>query len=1409
MKKIILTFLILVVSIDLFGSDANTKFQVYVPPNNKNSNYYSSIRVTAFSDSTFVILTDDNFDGDNDDSWSGLLNRGETYIRYIRNGSINDDAGGKWDGDYFIVSSNKPVLVSQSTNSDWQHDWIPSDNYTMKGSIFYIYTPKTSYSPRDLNIFPYEDSTFVDIKDVTVIPKTTTGKCSVDVINSTTVAYGFMDVKQDLIYYYVNGRNLFQPGRTYMVETSKPVTVQFGALYKNERDAGSYVPGNNGSSVGNYFIFAVPTQSAGKQELRMVSFNNGVSAKLDYLNNSNSWTTIDTYNLNSLQHADWKASSGQRFGLFRVSVTGGKIGLFEANYMETGSYNKSDAYSYAASESENGAGKKFLIYVLPPCKENKCLDPFTNTTFGQQGPSGQFTHVFISAYYNNTSVSIKDIDTDGNIIDTVISIQPNAYIDFKLDKNEYQLLTQSGRRPYLTVVSTQPVSAAISNWSDDWMSYSAGVLVPNIKITSSPSTNSCTTGDNVTFNSVIKNVSSVPVTGTETNVLLQDGLNYYSSNMVSSSQGNLGSGQLTTYSNGEKALKWQNYIFNPGDSLNVSIVTGINSVYHNNTNIPTHSNFIVTTSSKGIASGDSINVQSTTATYVRTTQVQTLITKYTTAYEDLKNSSWNDWDVNDFVAGITQTRVSNSQMKITKLTYDYEALARGSSFDSQFKHKILLNGTSTVSFTVWDTLNNVIPGLSFGPETRNGGFTIIVFPSTIQAMPGSGFANTDPYQIGVIKGFKAKLTVIVDPNQNPISSFLNSHSDPYIRTETGLDIHIASIAGSMGNTQNVDNNVISYTPLYGYYLDLAYKLPNNFKWDLEGPNFAIWRAYPNFVNYIISGKTTNLDWFDFPDTTKVWNKRVVIRTDFLADNLRELSVANTIRNNARIKMTDTAGSFFASPKLADINGDGNKEIVVGSIDKNLYVYKSNGEILNGFPVKTQGIIRSTAAIDLRKDGSSVIVFGSGDGNVYAVDQKGDSLAGFPVSTGFPIKTSPVISDINSDGQKEIIVFSGDGSVYVYNYQAELFNGFPKRIQTTQDTYGSLIIMSSPAVADMDGDSAKEMVFCTIDSSITVLDVLGNVRQGFPKKLNGIVYSSPVISKIDSDEYKIVITAGNTLYIIDKRGNINMEKEFSSEFISSPVVVDIDNDGKAEIIAATIDGKILALSASGTISEEWEFETVSEILSSPIIADVNGDDKLEILIGLMNGSIFVLTDDGQMDINSLEYFTSFSSWIISSLAIDDIDDNGKLDVVAASFDKTLKVFELPLTDSSSAIKWRSFGNDLGNSRLTDFTDTISPQKDELGIIFNYPNPVTEGVTTFRLELPANVESIELRIFDIGGELVKKVSKTGFIRNGFYWDYTWNLRNENKRTVSSGAYIYMVKAIVNGKEFQKTQKLGIIR
>ena len=83
----------LVAAACLFGGAApSTYFNIYVPPNNDAVRRDVALIVTAVSDSTYFTITDDDADGDNDDSVSGMLMAGQSYILYIRDNGINDDA---------------------------------------------------------------------------------------------------------------------------------------------------------------------------------------------------------------------------------------------------------------------------------------------------------------------------------------------------------------------------------------------------------------------------------------------------------------------------------------------------------------------------------------------------------------------------------------------------------------------------------------------------------------------------------------------------------------------------------------------------------------------------------------------------------------------------------------------------------------------------------------------------------------------------------------------------------------------------------------------------------------------------------------------------------------------------------------------------------------------------------------------------------------------------------------------------------------------------------------------------------------------------------------------------------------------------------------------------------------------
>jgi outer membrane protein assembly factor BamB len=96
-------------------------------------------------------------------------------------------------------------------------------------------------------------------------------------------------------------------------------------------------------------------------------------------------------------------------------------------------------------------------------------------------------------------------------------------------------------------------------------------------------------------------------------------------------------------------------------------------------------------------------------------------------------------------------------------------------------------------------------------------------------------------------------------------------------------------------------------------------------------------------------------------------------------------------------------------------------------------------------------------------------------------------------------------------------------------------------------------------------------------------------------------------------------------------------------LSSPVIEDIDNDGKKEIIFGTKNGKIMSIDIDGNL--KWAFsaednvsqaelmfldtENSNSINSSPNIEDMNFDGKKEIVFGTEAGRLYVLDNSGKL------------------------------------------------------------------------------------------------------------------------------------------------------------------------------------
>lgn len=512
----VLCFWILATQALVAGGAPSTYFNIYVPPNNDPVQRNVSLIVTAIYDGTEFTITDDDADGDNDDTVTGTLAAGQSYVLYIKDNGINDDAqyasGGtlKRDGDYFIINSSKLVFASMSTDSDWQHDFVPSINKTSLGEKFIIYSPKNTNSLRDLNVFAFQDSTTITISKISTVPTTQTGYTNIDLEQKTVVRQRSINRGQDIIHYYQDGRDIMETGATYMIESNKPVSVQYGALWGNAKDGGGYVPSSNGSSSGELFYFAVPYQVNGEQEIRAVSWDDDNEVVLERYSNGN-WVALKNWSADRLEPGDWigRAEGNVSYPtVFRVSCTPGKkVSVFEANWMETGNPGTSDMASMLSSQFGTDTGKEFLAYLLPPGRQNNVVNPATGEFFG-----GNFSHCYLFAGNQETTVTIKDAKTNGAVINRTYTIAANRYADAYFSLEEWRSIyngdgnpNSGSDRPYVLIESDENIAVMNANTNDNWMLYFGSSLPSSFTQVGSTSQSMGIPGDSISYVSVIEN----------------------------------------------------------------------------------------------------------------------------------------------------------------------------------------------------------------------------------------------------------------------------------------------------------------------------------------------------------------------------------------------------------------------------------------------------------------------------------------------------------------------------------------------------------------------------------------------------------------------------------------------------------------------------------------------------------------------------------------------------------------------------------------------------------------------------------------------------------------------------------------------------------------------------------------
>jgi hypothetical protein len=238
---------------------------------------------------------------------------------------------------------------------------------------------------------------------------------------------------------------------------------------------------------------------------------------------------------------------------------------------------------------------------------------------------------------------------------------------------------------------------------------------------------------------------------------------------------------------------------------------------------------------------------------------------------------------------------------------------------------------------------------------------------------------------------------------------------------------------------------------------------------------------------------------------------------------------------------DTRGIIDASPACADIDYDGVVEVVIGAAHPQgspHYIYALNGMtgavewqhwIQQPSTCCNRAVHSSAAIANIDLDEQMEVIFGANDGGIRCL-RGTDGTLKWTYWTHGSVYSSPAIGDVDADGELEIIVGSNDD--YIYCLSA--MGGLPI-LEWRYLTGGDVI--SSAALANR-GDVGLAIYIGSMDSKLYALDGTGNLIWSFYTGATNGISSSPAVADIDGDsKLEVMFTDWNAIPDSWKQTNI--------------------------------------------------------------------------------------------------------------------------------------------------------------------------------------------------------------------------------------------------------------------------------
>ncbi|MGD1699246.1 FG-GAP repeat domain-containing protein [Dapis sp. BLCC M229] len=236
----------------------------------------------------------------------------------------------------------------------------------------------------------------------------------------------------------------------------------------------------------------------------------------------------------------------------------------------------------------------------------------------------------------------------------------------------------------------------------------------------------------------------------------------------------------------------------------------------------------------------------------------------------------------------------------------------------------------------------------------------------------------------------------------------------------------------------------------------------------------------------------------------------------LDGNLNYFENTGSTTNPLYLAQTGTDNPFnsidgeYSTPTFADVDGDGDLDLIVGDLYEPLNYFENTGTVTNPlYLAQTStdnpfngidfGYLSAPTFADLDGDGDLYLIVGELDGNLYYFENTGSAtnpLYLAQTGTDNPFDgidvgnfSTPTFADLDEDGALDLIVGESFGTLNYFE-----INRFDFVEQTgTNNPFDGIDVgySSAPTFADLDGDGDLDLIVGELDGNLNYFENTGS------------------------------------------------------------------------------------------------------------------------------------------------------------------------------------------------------------------------------------------------------------------------------------------------------------------------------